>query len=301
MDLEFPYSLKELALGGVLPMTVVFAVSAIVLRSRCSDALGSLFVNVAIAGSVLLGARLVSLPGWRPTSHWHWLPWCGIATAAVSPLLTDIVALQRLLEKWFSENAVGGLLRVFLAVGTAYLIVPDWDAESMSRHELVRIVGLLIFAVSMGLHWKAGRIDQRLLATVLAGSAMSATCVLTMAGSLRLALVSLPIAAAFTAQMLASLVVRRQNPFLHTTTLFAVLVVGVVAMRRLNSDTGLPLVCFLLPPIAPLMLWATETGYAKQLPAKVRLALQIALPALPAIAAVVIAMAAMFGASDDGY
>ena len=73
-------------------------------------------------------------------------------------------------------------------------------------------------------------------------------------------------------------------------------------VRRLNSDTGLPLVCFFLPPLAPLTLWLVELAPLKRMASAKRVALQIGMPAVMALIAVGIAVASMLSSMDaSGY
>ncbi len=277
MPFEFPFTVKDIVLGGLIPAGLVVAVCLLSARFLASHFTRSIAANWAIGIASFVGIRLLALTPWKPVNHWHWLPYIGLACAVLSPLLIH------------KNAAIRFATAVVAAVASAYLLVPEWDSLPQPGSVMICLFAVIVIGVWLVMRPLSQRIPHRSLAIVFAGSMLGATLILTLAGSLRFGQIGGSIAAGFFGLMVAEFVARTSDKLTDLSFMFCVLGGGVMLVGQLNSSSDVPLVCYLIPPLAPLTLWLGRLGPLAKLTGKSRMTIDIVLPAIVVLTAVCIA------------
>ena len=289
MPLQFPFTAKDMILGGLIPAAVVVAVCLLSARFLTSNLSRSIAANWAIAIAFFIGVRLLNLSPWKPASHWHWLPYIGLECALLSPLLVH-------------GNAIIRCASAVIASGvSAYLLIPVWDDLPRPRIEMISGFATVLVAVWAAIRPLAQHVERRSLAIVFAGSALGMALILTLAGSLRFGQIGGAIAGGFIGFMVAQLVDRNSDRLSDVSFLFTLLCGGAMLVGQLNSTSDVPLVCFLIPPFAPLALCLSRVGPLSKLQGKTRITADILLPALFVVTAIGIAIGTQLLSDSAGY
>ena len=274
-----PFSAKDMILGGLIPAVIVVAVCLLSAKFLAREQSRSIVANWAIAIAFLAGIRLLALSPWKPASHWHWLPYIGIAGAILSPLLLHTTAVTRCAAA------------VIAAGAAAYLLVPDWDDLPQSRTVMTTVFSAALVAVWAAIRPLTQRVEKTSLAIVLAGSVLGATLILMLAGSLRFGQIGGSLAAGFLGLTVIQLLNRKPERLPDLSFLFTVLCGGAMLVGQLNSSSDIPFACFLIPPLAPLAIWLGRIGPLQRLDGRLRVAADVLAPAVCVLTAVGIAAA----------
>jgi hypothetical protein len=289
MPLAFPFSAKDILLGGVVPAAFVLATGLLSSRFLTNPRARSIAANWAIAIACFVSIQLLSLSPWQPATNWHWIPYVGLFAALLSPLITHDKALIRYAS-------------VVLASGViAFALMPVRRTSVLPREAMI-----LLFALALASGWAAmrpllHRTERRSLSLVFAGSALGTTLILTLAGSLKFGQIGGTAAAAFLGLMGAQFADRKSTTLPDVSFLFAALSGGALLVGRLNSFGSVPLVCFLLCPLAPLTIWIGRAGSLSTLRGAGRIAVDILLPAVTALIAVGIAIGSQDLSGEEEY
>jgi hypothetical protein len=256
-----PLTLKDLLLGMVVPALVAMLLSWAATRTA-PVAAGKALLPMALVAGFLLGYWLLKLGPIVPTLDLDWMPY--------TTVLALVPALVPGGRRW-SLPLVLVLLAVVCLV-SAWLLVPSWPALRPLRP---RTIGLwwaysLLVAVSMWLLARREPVrgppadDQSMAPTrsprpVLLYLAMmlavlaTAFVLLAMSGSLRFAQ-TVAAGLAALAGVTATVAIRQGRPSLEGVALvYALLSTGMLLTGYMNSFSSIPLVSYLILPLAP---WA---------------------------------------------
>ena len=251
MPLQFPFTAKDMILGGLIPAAVVVVACLLSAKFLTRDSSRSIAGNWAIAMAYFIGIRLLALTPWKPVNHWHWLPSIGLACAVLSPLFVHGNVLIR------------GTGAVIVTGVSAYLLVPDWRDLPASRTTTTFVLAgaeIVLWVVLMPL---AAKSDRRVLSSVLAASLIGTAAILSLAGSLRFGQIAGCMAAGYLGFAIAQCLNRKAEPLPDVTLPFVVIGCGTLFVGYLNldlsSDSSVPAICFLLPPLAPVSVWLAST------------------------------------------
>ena len=289
MPLEFPFTAKDIILGGLIPAAIVVAVCLLSARFLTRDFSRSIVANWAIAIAFVVGIRLLNLSPLTPATHWHWLPYIGLGCAILSPMIV------------YTNAAVRCASAVIASGISAYLLIPDWDDLPQPRIVLISGFATVLVAVWAAIRPLPQHVERRSMAIVFAGSALGTALILTLAGSLRFGQIGGAIAAGFIGFMVAQLVDRKSDRLSDVSFLFTLLCGGAMLVGQLNSASDVPLVCFLIPPLTPLALWLCQVGPLSKLQGKTRIAADILLPAIFVVTAIGIAVGTYLLSDSAGY
>jgi len=289
MPLEFPFTAKDILLGGVIPAAMAALVCLLSARFLTCGSSRSIVDNWAIAIAFVVGIRLLNLSPLTPATHWHWLPYIGLGCVILSPLLVH-------------RNAVIRCASAVIASGiSACLLVPDWDDLPQPRIVMISGFATVLVAVWAAIRPLTQRVERRSLATVFAGSAIGTALILTLAGSLRFGQIGGAIAAGFVGFMVAQVVDRKSDRLSDVSFLFTLLCGSAMFVGQLNSSSDVPFVCFLIPPLAPLALWLCQVGPLSKLQGKHRIVADILLPAIFVVTAIGIAVGTQLFSDSAAY
>lgn len=245
-----PFSLADFGYGGLIPAAVAAALWSLSTRWARTESLQRAATAAAFVAGVHAGYWLLALGKPTPASHWEWLPWTlllSVAGAVPGP-----------------SGAGGRLLKsafvLLVAIVTSWGLVPDWDHLQPSRsvHLVALIVGIVL--ISAGLEPLTRRMAAARLFLLLAGVLVCEAAILALAGSLRFAQIAGCGAAALAGMSLAACFDRTGRPSAGIALSFALLAAGMMLIGKVNSFSDVPLISYLLPPLAPLALWPAIAG-----------------------------------------
>ncbi len=282
MPLEFPLTTKDMVLGGIVPAAVVVAGCVLSFRFATREFTRSIAVNWAAAVAFFLGIRLLALTPWKPSTHWHWLPYIALTCAILSPLTVH----RNIVVRIAGAGIMAGI--------SAFLLVPDWNDLPQPRLVMISSFAVALVVVWAGLSSLTMRVERRGLAIVMAGAALGAALILTLAGSLRFGQIGGCIAAAFFGLMVAQFVDRTSGKMPDITLLFTGLCCGAMLVGQLNSSSDVPLISFLIPPLAPTSIWLGRIRPFAKFTASSRVLTDIMLPAIIVLTGIGIAVNAVF-------
>ncbi len=245
-----PFSLSDLLYGGVVPVLVAGVSCWLVQRSLPRDLGERYAATVAILAGFLTGYALLALAPWTPTAHWHWLPYALLGASVAGPIACAGSV------RWFERI----FLNIAVATVAGWLLVPTWEDLAPSRPVHVIAVVVCMTALAALLEPLARRMPGPLLPVILWLTMTAAAVVLALSGSLRFAQIGVAAAAACFGIMLVACSRRDTNSIAGIGLPFAVIIVGLLLIGRVNSFSNVPMAAYLLVPAAPLLLWARVVG-----------------------------------------
>ena len=243
-----PFTVTDILYGGAMPAFVA-GLLMLILRWLLPDAFEKRYtVVIAFVTGFFVGYGMLSLSPWIPTAHWHWLPWMLLAATVVGPVSCANGVAR--IERW--------LLYALLALGVGWMLVPTW--EDLEPARWIQLICFALYVVG----WVAimQPVERRsagpLLPAVLSVTLAAAAIILALSGSLRFAQIAGAGAAAMAGIFLVNCWDREPGRLSGFGLVFAILVIGSLLVGRVNSFSDVPLVSYLLVPLAPLGLWLTE-------------------------------------------
>ncbi len=264
--------MNSLLVGLVAPAAIAWALIWLLrwtLIGKADDR--GLFASAAGAG-VFLG--YVLLPDWAvllPERHWQWLPYVGVAAAAVSALAASSRAL--LAVRWLLLSAA--------ALAAAWKLVPDWEGLVPPPTPSIVLVATGMVLLSAALEALPDRLCGPPLIAILALVAGGAMVALAVAVSLKFGQLAGLIASGLAGCGLACL--RRPNVSPAAVRGLippaVLLLVGVAYIGCIEPDP--PVVALLFIPAAPLTLWAFAAGPLARLQGRSAIAAQVVAVAIP--------------------
>jgi len=255
-------------LKGVAAPAIAAFVAALILGRVLTGSRGVGAIAFAIGQALGTGLVLAAADNWMPTRNLHYVPWLGLAAAALGPTIVSggLVAAER----W--------LLVMLAALGGAAFLVPTWPDLWPSRPLSMAAFVVAMALVARGTDGVTRRNSPRLVTLTMAVVSLLAAMLIAASFSLSLGEAALTTAAAISGTA-AALLIRPDEPAVRGLSLPFTLTVGgwcyVTAI-----EPAPPLVSLLFLPAAPLMLWLTAIGPLSRLSARTRLALSTTLVAL---------------------
>jgi hypothetical protein len=246
-----PLSLREMIYGGAAPATVAVVLFWAGSRYARRDVVRTFTAPLALAAGFLAGYALLALGPLVPRTHWHYLPHVVLAAAVIAPAIGRPRSV-----------AVRMILMAVATVVATWLLVPtsgNLPARALLTAEWAAIAVLSSAVLDFALRRINAAVALLLLSAVLTCGAV----VLGLAGSLRFAQMAGCGAAALGGMAAASWIVRAARPLVSGVALpAALLVTGAMLIGRTNSFSDVPLVSYLLIPLATAALWLAATPSA---------------------------------------
>lgn len=247
--------MEAIGFGIVVPGCVAATVTWLALRLSPRGSTGRCLASAGPACGFLAGYALAVDGEWLPERNWHWLPYLALAAAAAGA----VAAIRRpLTEQPPDAGRVPGffipvlfpVLCLMLAVASAAALVPKWTDRTIQVPGLAGLLFLLLMLFdALPRRVVAGRLLPLMYLSAFATAAFVAAKV-----SLTYAQLAGVAAAAFAG---ASLVVRLRGETASLPGLFPtyiLLLEGAAYVGCIYPDE--PIYGLLIPPAAPLALWA---------------------------------------------
>jgi hypothetical protein len=285
-----PFGIADVVYGFVAPAAIA-CVLLLVFRRRFAGRSAQAFVTTTAfvigfqAGYWLLSWRLALAP-LRPSAHWHWLP------EAVA--LTWVAAATGLVKS--GRFRIWPVTVLLASVASAWVVVPDWATLEPSRAVHIVMFVAIVLPTTFLLEPLTGRYATPAFPAVLTGVFLSGAIVLVLSGSLRFAQMAGCGVAALLGLTVAVWLSKREQPlegiaFPVTLVLSALMLIG-----RVNSFSEVPMISYVLLPLAPLTLWV-EAKTRRPDDSRWRRSLLLSLPLLVCGVAVVLAALPEFAQS----
>jgi len=283
-----PFTLADIAYGFAAP-AIASAVVYFALRYLLpSDAARRYAPSVALVCGFSLGYWLLPLGPWSPEVNWHWLPYVALMTLAVGPVAqaAGVSSIER------------GLIYLIVALFAGWLLTPTWENLDPSR--TVQVVCWTVYIVLLAslLDPIAKELTGPLLPAILMASFACGAAVLGLSGNLRFAQIAGAGAGAL-AGITACTLVRGRTVALDGVALsYSVILGGAMFVGRASSYSDVPLASYALVPLAPLLVWVGMRGPVSRLPVRSRLLVQIGLPFVLCVVALLMAAIAEWPGDD---
>jgi hypothetical protein len=275
-----PVTLGDLVRGGLVPAAValgVFLAWRLAGRRGHADRYAAAH---AVSAGFLVACLLFDWVKVPPAESWQWLPWLGLAAATVGPATAGSGT------GWVDRLA----LRLALGAVAAWALVPTWPALAETRGLDLAAVALGIVVLCVALEGLPERFPGATFPWLLCGCAVAAAGVLALSYSLKFAQLAGAVAAALGGAAVAALFQRNAPAFRGGSDVFAVLIGGLVYTGWLYSSSEVPVVCYVLPAVAPLGVWLCAAGPVARRSPVVNLAARLAIIGIPLAVAIVWAM-----------
>ena len=298
-----PVSLTDIAAGFLAP--AIFAAVVMVVSHRLlSEKLARrCTATVALVGAFTLSYALLGwldLVQWKPKFAWHWLPYVVLATLPVGPLLTAPGK-----QRW----AGIALMLVVAALG-GWLLVPTWPHLEPSRAVHMAVWIPAVFALALLLEPLAQRpadektpvapLPRGLLIATLTASMFCAVIVILLSGRLTFAQLAAAAAAALLGILGAVLLDRKAYGIDGIAPAYSMLIAGLLLIARVDSHSSVPLLSYVLLPLAPLTLWVAALKPLRKFQSWRSWLVLFPLPLALLIASLLLAVVAEFG-TDQSY
>lgn len=249
-----PLTVNDVLFGFVIPLVIAAVIDRSVARPGNFAALRNIAANLGLAAGFVAGVWLLKLSPLRPTAHWHYLPYIAM-----------VAAIAAIVGGAWGPFARSVTAAVVLGA-TAYLLVPTWDDLKPTR--MVLIVGWAVAAFGLDTLTSAlpSRHSPKVIAAIGIATAFGVASLMLMAGSLRFAQFGGCMAAVFCGLALSrwrlsrskeSAISAQPSSWPEISLIFVCLAAGVTLVGQLNSFSDVPLLCYVLVPLAPLGLWVS--------------------------------------------
>jgi hypothetical protein len=248
--------------GGIVPAGVAIAIFLLCRRFLPEGARDRYAAAAAVAIAFLVGYALMPWTQWTPKRHWQWLPYAGAVAMVAGPvaLASGLVVAER----W--------LLRLLLAAGTAWLLVPTWSTLSPPRPALLAMLTAYLFIVMTGLVSLPDRLMTRLFLVHLAIAAAGVALLLAVEVSLTFGQLAGIVTAAIAGCCVGSLFGTSPIVSRGLIPIFVVLIGGLAFVGCIESQP--PRFAMLLAPAAPMVLWVCNWGPIARMSGKKAIAAQ---------------------------
>ena len=227
---------------GILAPAAVAAIAVWLWRHATSERWRPLALPLAFVVGFHAGYWLLRLGPARPESHWQWLPWL---------LLLALPAGAPPLRK----RSTFAALTIGIAAVSGWLLVPTWEHLDPSRNTHLMVFVAAFVLVVAALQPLTTRVPGLWLLANLIGVLAAGAAVLGLSGSLRFAQIAGCGVAALTGLTIAARFLGGRICSEGLVLPFALLVTGLMLIGRVNSFSDVPLMSYVLPPLAPLSLW----------------------------------------------
>ena len=249
-----PFTPNDLFLGVVIPGAAGFCI-CMILRRFLSDLLCSRYgVPLAFAVAFTVGYAALRPGPVLPEKQWHWLP----AICLVGSLCSTVASRTRL------RMMLQVMLWLIVSLVAADLLTPVRDSLHPKRIVWLIVWPLLVVISTWFSQWVFRRIDARSTGMILCQQFCSGCVLLLMSGSLRFSQLALIGFGAVLGLFFYSWPQSRNCTLTHTGFLSGLLLWGLMLTGRVNSSSEIPLICYLLIPPAPVVLWFRQLPSASQ-------------------------------------
>jgi hypothetical protein len=282
--------------GLVIVPSAAAALAAAWLLGRLLPPAAAARYALATAAATGFFAGYALLPDWAalvPARHWQWLPYLGIAAAALGAV--GSASGVQFWERW--------LLYALLAVVAAWQLVPTWATLEPARPVAIPLLAAYLFLLMALL----AALPERLLGKQFVASATAATIgvalLLAIGVSAKFGAVAAVAAAAHSGAWAASRFTAQQSPSpvapiaaaaRGVIPVFVILAGGLAFVGAIEPSPKLyPL---FLAPAAPLVLWLFAAGPLARLSGWSAIAAQST--AVLTVLIVALAWVALSGAGD---
>ncbi|EAQ80833.1 hypothetical protein [Blastopirellula marina] len=275
-----PITLNEALYGFAAPALVAAAIFWIAQRFLSAEARERWPAALAIVAGFATSYALLQLGPWQPTSHWHWTPYALFLTALIGPVAAanGITLVER-------------ILLYFAAVWiAAWFIVPTYADLEPSRTMHLIIWPLWMLVIAAPLDALSRRMNGPLLPTIVTISLAAGMLVVLLSGNAKLMQILGMGFAAMVGVTLGSLLSQEKPALLGAALPVTLLSGGYLLDARVQSFSGVPLICYLLPTLAPALLWIALWKPLAERPGFSGLLLRALLPIIVCSVAVALAI-----------
>lgn len=260
-----PFSLNDIVFGIAIPTAVVMAILFFAQRAALTRPYAML-LSIAVAFPV--GYFPLSLGPLAPESHWHWIPATVIGACLVAALLTAFGSNR-------STQAVAFTLTT-LAAG--WFLVPTWPDLAPSRSIYLATWPILTAGIAFFLNKMLLFRPVRSTASMLVVVCFTTSVLVILSDNLRFAQMALILAGVnigvllYSESFLCSTNTtkpherKRDLPVTALAGLpIAISICGLLLVARVNSFSAVPLIAYLLPPMALIMpsRWTPTSAIAE--------------------------------------
>lgn len=292
-----PLPMIDLVYGLLLPAVVAAAVALAVARGTPRAGVSAFGVAVALASGFLVGYVLLGLAPLQPATHWHWLPWTVVL--GLGGALVGTTSGRR-------SHLLAWLVYVVVAAVAGWLLVPTWPDLVPSRGVQWATWTAYVVAVAGALMTTLNRqrtavgssstavdgLPTVWVALVLAGTLLATAGVLVVSGSMRFAQMAGCGAGAALGIAGAAAIAPQRIDLTRLPLPVTVLTAGAMWIGRVNSYSDVPLVSYVLVPLAPLALGLSRARLLQRSPQGVRTAATVGAAVTVGVAAILIAVIA---------
>ncbi|UUO06803.1 hypothetical protein M4951_00480 [Blastopirellula sp. J2-11] len=275
-----PITPNEALYGFAAPALVAAAIFWIAQRFLSAEARERWPAALAIAAGFTISYALLQLGPWSPTSHWHWTPYALFLTALIGPVAAanGITLVER-------------VLLYFAAVWiAAWFIVPTYADLEPSRTVHLIVWPLWMLAIAVPLDGLSRRMNGPWLPAIVTISLAAGMVVILLSGNAKLMQILGMGFAAMVGVTLVSLLSKEKPALLGAALPVTLLSGGYLLDARVQSFSEIPLICYLLPTLAPALLWIGLWKPLAERPGFSGVLLRTLLPIIACIVAVAVAI-----------
>ncbi|MFI4875018.1 MAG: hypothetical protein ACIALR_06765 [Blastopirellula sp. JB062] len=286
-----PITANEALLGFAAPAMVAAAVYWIAQRFLPLEARERWPANLAIGAGFLTGYALLRYAPWQPTSHWHWAPYA--------------LTLSILLGSAASAKEISLLERILLyataAWVAAWFLVPTYDDLDPSR--AAHLIGwpLYLLLIALPLDAVTRRMNGPLLPAVVTLSLAVGMAIVFLSGNAKLTQILGFGLAALLGVTLSSFLSKEKPALLGAALPITFLSGSYLLVARVQSFSDVPMLCYALPPLAPLLLAVGLWSPLAERKGVSGMALRLLLPAIVCLVALGVAIWAEQGSLSESY
>lgn len=283
-----PFSILDMLYGGLVPAVVASVVWMASRRVFNAETAARYAPSLALVIGFSVGYWLL----WWKEAHGYWLPkmpydWLPVVVAAA--MIVGPVAHARgvsWFERWLTYAVFG--------LAASWLLVPTRASLQPIRHYYILGFGPTLALVALAFDEISHRFRGSLLPGFLTFAGMCTAVILLLSGIISFSRTAGAGAAALGGIAVAMLWTRSANlkgVSLALCTLFG----GVMLVGRFNSLSKIPTVCYVIVPLAPLLMGCAVRGPLSQGTGFIGGFKRLALPVIACLVAVGLAIAADFG------
>lgn len=275
-----PITPDEALSGFAVPALVAAAIFWISQRFLSVESRERWPASLAIAAGFAAGYALLKLAPWQATSHWHWTPHALFLAALLGPVATakGISLVERILIY---------AAAIWIA---AWFVVPTYADLEPSRTIHLIVWPLYLLAIVVPLDLLSRRMTGPLLPAIVSISLAASMVVIFLSGNAKFTQI-LGIGFAAMLGVTCSSFLSKEKPALLGAALpITMLSAGYLLVAQVQSFSDVPLICYALPPTAPILLWIGQSKSLVERPGLSGAMLRLLAPAIVCLIAVGIAI-----------
>jgi hypothetical protein len=252
-----PFTIVDMLYGGVVPAVVALIVWFTARRVLPEEAASRCAASLALGIGFSAAYWLV----WWKEEHGYWLPrmpydWLAVViavAAVIGPVVhaRGVSWVERLLT-----YAVFGLVAAWFLLPTRASVQPLRPVYAVSLGPALALIAMLFDGVCE--RWRGP-----LLPGMLVFAAMCTSAILLLSGSTGFSLTAGAGAGALTGIAVA-MCRTREATFRGASLACCTLLGGAMLVGQFNTISQVPLASYVIPPVAPLLLWAGVRGPLSQ-------------------------------------